>query len=158
MHTVFHPSLEVMIEVFLLVQVITFTFHTHARMPPFRFNCLPFVSSFVFLTRASLFSLKHSSSFFFFFFPSPCLFVFRSSVSVVAGNVPELWALSRNLQDVLVNTVGAVIVMYCCNPTTAVRHGCQLPWETRWFIFHSSVYGPIYVMSLLKARSCILMQ
>lgn len=70
-------------------------------------------------------------------------FPFPSSVSVAAGNESQSRTLSRYLLDVPVNTVGAVIVMYGCNPTAAAWHGCQLPWETRWFIFCSSAYGPI---------------
>lgn len=59
------------------------------------------------------------------------------------GNMFRWRAPSRYLLDVLVNTAGAVTVMYGCNPNSAAWHGCQLPRETRWFIFCSSAYGLI---------------
>lgn len=77
------------------------------------------------------------------FFSFASLHVFASMVSAVAGYASQSTALFRYLLNVLANTVGAVTVMYCRNPTDATWHGCQLPWETGWFIFNRSVYGLI---------------
>lgn len=106
---------------------------------PSLFNCLLFISQFVFLTQADKICHTHANSSS--RFPPSIRFPLPSSMYMVAGNVAH--TLSRYLLYVLVNTVRAVKVMYGCNPTAAARHSCQLPWETRWFIFCSFAYGPI---------------
>lgn len=68
------------------------------------------------------------------------LSVFRSPLPRKRVSVTSVIQIPSGL---VVNTVGAVMVMYGCNPAAAVCHGCQFLWETRWFIFCSSAYGLI---------------
>lgn len=78
------------------------------------------------------------------FSPSPLSFLWLED-----GCLPP--ASFRSLLDVVLNTVGAVRVIYGRNPNAAAWHGCQLPWETTWFILCCCAYGLIKVT--LKACS-----
>lgn len=111
---------------------------SHSSFLPLRlFSLLPWTPPSEFLSCRSSHGLAHTRR-----HPPP---FFLSIPSLLAHFIYFIIfrAWSRHLLDVPVNTAGAVTVMYGCNPSSAAWHGCQLPRETRWFIFCGDAYGLI---------------
>lgn len=144
MHAKHHPSLEMADFFFFLLIVFSFTF-SYGRCPfwsPFLFT-VPHASIYLTQTnpvKSRKYTHSHTHAQ---FLSVSCLHLppFPFSVSVVAGHLSLPPAWFRYLLDVVVNTVGAVTVIYGHKPSAAAWHNCQLPWETTWFILSSDAYG-----------------
>lgn len=146
--------IPLILEIFLIFTfsyLISPSFLTHALFLPFLWDCFLSLSLSrrmppgVLLWRRSSHGLAHTRRHpppSFLSIPSPyrALCLLRALFILLFS---QARALSRYLLDVPVNTAGAVTVMYGCNPSSAVWHGCQLPRETRWFIFCGAAYGLI---------------